>query len=467
MFRKFLLILTCWIGGHIALAQSNDRPNVILVFVDDLGYHDLHAYGQQEIETPNLDRMAKEGIKFSQCYAGSAVCAPSRHSLMTGLHTGHTKVRHNINQLPLGQMPLDSAAFTMAEMFKEKGYNTAAIGKWAMGAPGNSGDPLQQGFDYFMGYYCQCKAHNYFPEMLWRNGDTVSLANVCEPVEVPFVDYPLSYATEKVEYSPDLMFQEVKDFIGRQTQRKPFFLYYAATLPHSNGEAPEDERFEVPDWGQYADKDWEPKEKGYAAMVSKLDAQMGELMELLTYYRIEKKTLVVFTSDNGPTNFAQRFWSSGFFRGKKRSLYEGGIRVPMIAWMPGTIPERSIESSVTVQYDLFPTFAELIQVKSKDLPQMDGVSLLHTMKTGKDLKDRVCYWEIYEGPEAPARAIRKGEWKLLQTHIGDEEQERTELYRIPEDPEEYFDLKAVYPEVVRDLTEEIERQHTPYEWVEF
>ncbi len=272
-----MVIIFAGISGMHACSGKKEHPappNVILFFVDDLGYGDIGCYGQQLIQTPRLDRMAGEGMLFTQFYTASPVCAPSRCSLLTGKHAGHSHIRHNMNVPPLGQQPIPDSEVTIAELLQKSGYATAAMGKWSLGSPWNTGDPMKQGFGHFFGYYCQCMAHNYYPGMLWRNKDTVRLRNKTVPVEVNWADFLLSYATEKVDNSALLAIDEALVFI-ESNKDQPFFLYFASTLPHSNGEAPPDEKFEVPHWGIYADSAWTPLEKGYASMVTMIDDQVG------------------------------------------------------------------------------------------------------------------------------------------------------------------------------------------------
>lgn len=451
---SFILSITVF-GGNLK------RPNIILIYADDLGYGDLGCYGQTLIQTPNLDRMAKEGIQLTRFYTASPVCAPSRCSLMTGKHGGHSYVRNNANVLPMGQIPIPEEEFTIAELLKTNGYNTGGFGKWSLGAPDNSGDPLRQGFDYFFGYYCQCYAHNYFPEILWRNKDTVRLKNETVPVKVNFIQYPLSYAIKKVEYSPNVIFDDAMKFI-EQNRENPFFLYYATTLPHSNGEAPKEEQFEILDWGIYKDMPWTPQEKGYAAMISLLDKQVGDLIQKLKELGIAENTLIVFTSDNGPTNFAKVFISSADFKGRKTDLYEGGILEPFIAWWPDRIPPGQVSSMPAAMYDLMPTFAEV-----SGLPKpktSDGRSILPTMMNKRQKPADYLYWDFYEGERNPKQAIRQGDWKLLRFNFTSKELHEIELYNLKKDPGELNNVAANNPKLVKKLVAIMDQQHTDYQF---
>lgn len=459
-----MLLLITGLNSCKSPEENQKKPNIILVFVDDLGYGDLGCYGQELIQTPNIDRMAGEGNMFTDFYSASPVCAPSRSSLMTGKNAGSAFIRHNINKLPLGQLPIPDEEITIAELLKDAGYSTAAMGKWSLGSLYNSGDPLKQGFDHFFGYYCQCYAHNYYPEMLWRNKDTVHLRNETVPVEVNFIDYPLSYATKKVDYSGEIIFDEAMEFI-ENNKENPFFLYYASTLPHSNGEAPEDEKFEVPDWGIYADSSWLPYEKGYASMVSMLDRQMGQIIEKLKELKLEKNSLVIFTSDNGPTKFAKIFESAGELRGRKRDLYEGGIRVPFIAWWPGTIPAGKVTTLPTSTVDLMPTFSEMAGVKAPEVA--DGMSILPTLTGEKEQTADALYWEFYEGDRSPKQAVRKGDWKLIRFQFYTPENAEVELYNLENDIREQNNLATEYPEKVKELVKILDQEHQPYQNLDY
>lgn len=440
--------------------QSPERPpNIILFFVDDLGYGDLGCYGQEIIRTPNLDRMAGEGVRFTRFYSASPVCAPSRCSLMTGKHAGRAHVRHNVNLSVPGQIPLPAEEVTMAELLKEAGYTTAAMGKWSLGAPGNSGDPLKQGFDHFFGYYCQCMAHNYYPAMVWRNGDSVALRNEVVPVQVSYTDYPLSYAVKKVDNSAVLALDEALAFMDEHRE-EPFFLYYASTLPHSNGEAPPDERFEVPHWGIYADSAWSPADKGYAAMVTLIDEQVGAMLARLEELDLEEQTLVVFTSDNGPTLFAERMLSAGDLRGRKRDLYEGGIRVPMIARWPGKIPGGLSTDQPAATYDLLATFCDLAGVAAPE--EGSGLSLVPVMTGRDEAVHESLYWEIWEGEDSPKQAILAGDWKLIRFNFTDPDHSGLELYNLEQDPGESRNLATADSSRVKQLLLMMETEHQSY-----
>ena len=281
--------------GTICSVLKTKKPNIIYILADDLGYGDVGCYGQRQIQTPNIDRLAAEGIRFTQHYAGSTVCAPSRACLMTGIHTGHVRIRGNYKIQPMGQYPLANEDFTIAELLQKAGYTTGLIGKWGLGYPGSSGIPNKQGFEYFFGYLSQTHAHNYYPEFLFRNKDRIIVEG--NKIAEPRPD-GAGVAIERNVYSHDLFVQEALNFI--ETPRSnPFFLMLTLTIPHANNEAG-DKGMEVPDYGSYADKDWPDAQKGHAAMISRMDRDIGRIMERLKTMGIAENTMVIFSSDNGP-----------------------------------------------------------------------------------------------------------------------------------------------------------------------
>ena len=436
-------------------AAPERPPNIIFILADDLGYGDLGSYGQQQIQTPRLDRMAAEGLRFTDHYAGSTVCAPSRCVLMTGLHTGHCRIRGN------GRFPLEPEDVTIAEVLRDGGYTTGLIGKWGLGEAGSTGVPNQQGFDYFFGYLNQIRAHNFYPDYLWRNNEQVPLDNVIEIVQEGYAAGIGSYATEKVEYSHDLFTDEALAFVETNKDR-PFFLYLAYTIPHANNESLHagEHGMEVPDYGAYADNDWEEPHKGMAAMVSRMDADVGRLLDRLQNLGLAENTLVLFTSDNGPHREGGRdpafFESSGPLRGIKRALYEGGIRVPMIAWWPGTIAQGRTTDHPSAFWDFFPTAAEAAGLT---LPQeTDGLSFLPTLRGREQPRHAYLYWEFHEG-QAPKQAVRRDQYKAVYFW----ETDQTELYDLAADPGETRDLAAERPALADSLRALIHQARTPSE----
>ncbi|GBD36275.1 Arylsulfatase [bacterium HR36] len=456
------VIAMWWLAVAPAFAQESRRPrpaNIILILADDLGYGDLGCYGQQQIRTPHLDRLAAEGMRFTQFYAGSTVCAPSRCVLMTGLHTGHCYIRGNARY---NLRPEDR---TLAEVLKSAGYATAHIGKWGLGHENSTGVPTRKGFDYFFGYLDQVHAHNYYPTFLLRNGTRVRLPNVV-PKEGPNGE---GVASERRAYSHDLFTEEALRWIG-QHRDQPFFLYLAYTIPHANNEAQNAKYtvatsrkrlhgMEVPDLGIYKDRPWPESEKAFAAMVTRLDADIGRIVARVRELGLERETLILFSSDNGPHGEGGHdpkfFQSSGNLRGMKRDLYEGGIRVPLIAWWPGRIPAGKVSAQVGWFADVLPTLADLAGAKPPE--GLDGVSLVPTLlgKEREQRPPRYLYWEFYE--RGGAQAVRWGKWKgVCKPFWG-----RLELYDLESDPGESGDLAEQHPDVVAKLQALLKEAHEP------
>ncbi len=432
-------------------------PNIILVLADDLGYGDLGSYGQKNIRTPALDRMAAEGMRFTDHYAGSTVCAPSRSALMTGLHTGHTPVRGNREVRPMGQHPLDDDVVTVAEVLKSAGYVTGLIGKWGLGGPGTSGEPNRQGFDYFYGYLCQRHAHNYYPEFLFRNRERVPLANV---VAEPKREDGAGVAVQRVQYSHDLIVEQALSFIERNKGR-PFFLALTVTIPHANNEAG-DKGMEIPDYGSYAETDWPEPQKGHAAMITRLDRDVGLLLELLDRHGLAGDTLVLFTSDNGPHREGghdpEFNDSNGPLRGIKRDLYEGGIRVPLIARWPGHVPANTVSDHVSAFWDYLPTFAELVGVPAP--PGLDGISMAPALRGDRSHQPQheFLYWEFHEGASSK-QAVRMGRWKAVRLAQG----QPLELYNLAADIGETKNVAREHPDVVARIEEYLKTARTESE----
>ena len=407
-------------------ADPASRPNIVLILADDLGYGDLGCFGQQHIRTPHMDRLAAEGMRFTQAYAGATVCAPSRCCLMTGKHGGHAPVRGNREVQPEGQAPMPADTFTVAHLMQRAGYRTALIGKWGLGHPGSVSTPDKMGFDDFFGYNCQRKAHEHFPPALWRNSEQV----------------PLDGKT----YSHDLFVQEALAFI-RQNRERPFFLDLSFTLPHS--------KLQVPDLGLYADKDWPPNLKQLAAMISRLDDGVGQVMSLLKELQVDHRTLVFFASDNGAAYRDALFDHSGPLRGYKRDMYEGGLRSPSIARWPGRIPTGVVSEQVWAFWDVLPTLAELTgQSPPKDI---DGVSILPALVEGKTVEHPPLYFEFHE--RGFDQAVRIGNWKGVRHGL----KEPLELYDLQVDLAETRDVASQHPDVVARMERFLQTARTESE----
>jgi arylsulfatase A-like enzyme len=447
---------------------QKSMPNIIYILADDLGYGDLGCYGQTKIETPNLDKMANEGILFTQHYSGNTVCAPSRSVMLTGQHTGHTPIRGNKELFPNeGQHPLDKESVTIAEMLKNAGYETGAFGKWGLGITGSEGDPNNQGFNVFYGYNCQRQAHRYFPKHLWHNSEKVLLKG--------------NDFKNKVVYAPDDIHKKALKFID-ENKDKPFFMYYPHIAPHAELIIPEGElmekyrgRFEETPFinnrpgADYGDDDFkveyycsQPEPKAtYAAMVSLLDKHVGEVLAKLKKLGIEENTLVIFTSDNGPhveggadPDF---FNSTGGLRGVKRDLYEGGIRVPMIVKWPNCIKGGKKTDHISAFWDVMPTLAEASGISIPE--NIDGISFLPELLGKEQKKHDHLYWEFHE--RGGKKAVRKGKWKAVKLNCFNENKTRIELYNLEEDRNESNNLAKKYPEIVNEMESIMNEEHTP------
>lgn len=429
------------------LLRAADKPNIVFILADDLGYGELGCYGQKIIKTPNLDRMAAEGMRFTQFYAGSTVCAPSRSVLMTGLHTGHTRVRGNAGtQNPLSQS-LRADDVTVAKLLKGAGYTTALCGKWGLGDEDEAavGMPTRQGFDYFFGYLNQHHAHNYYPAFLIRNEERVPLRN-----EVPGAGrFGQGWATKKVDYAYDVIMEDGLKWL-EQNKDKQFFLYLAPTIPHANNEAGRGQGNgqEVPDFGEYEKTDWSAPNKGQAAMISRLDRDVGRVLDLLKKLNLDEKTLVLFASDNGPHNEGNHtpalFKPSGAVRGMKRDLSDGGIRVPFIARWPGAIKAGVVNPHVGYFGDFLATACELSG--SAAPANHDGISLVPTL-TGHDAQQKKhtnLYWEFHENGFSQA-VLMDGQWKAIRMKRMDAP---IVIYDLQNDLREEKNLAEEKPELV-------------------
>lgn len=418
------------------------KPNIIFIMADDLGYGDLGCYGQKKIKTPNIDRIAKEGMRFTQAYAGSSVCAPSRCSLMTGMHNGHNRLRDN---LPNGVW-LRPDDFTIAELLKQAGYRTGGIGKWSLGIPGSWGVPNYQGFDYYYGQLNQNQAHFYYPDYVWENDKVVLLQKLVIENEVGKIMG--NRGGKNVFYTHDLYTEKALNFIEKNREH-PFFLYSAYTIPHfSDYPVESDDHFQVPSDEPYSGKEWPQSAKNYAAMITRMDKDVGKLMRLLKKQGIDSNTLVIFTSDNGPYQGSpipiDFFDSNGVYRGGKRDLYEGGIRVPFVARWPGNIQADMVSDQMIAFWDVMPTLAELAGL---NLPKdVDGVSFLPTLKGEKQQQPRYLFWDYGHVRKTYKRALRMEDYKGVS--ITDKD---FELYNLKDDPGETENIADKRPDIVRKI----------------
>jgi len=409
------------------------KPNIIYIVSDDLGYGDLGCYGQKVVKTPQLDKMAQEGLRFTDHYAGHTVCRPSRLVFLTGKHTGHTAIAgNNMHVLPKGSV-------TVTSLLKQAGYVTGGAGKWALGDVGTSGHPNRQGFDFFYGYLDQSAAHDYYPENLFRNDKAERLPGNVNSGQ-------RNVSSKKVTYAHTRITEEALGFIKRNKD-KPFYLNLTWTIPHTNNEAGRVEKDgqEVPDYGIYKDRDWPNPEKGFAAMVTLMDTDMGKVLDLLKELKIEKRTLVVFTSDNGPHQEGGHkvdfFNSNGKLKGYKRSLHDGGIRVPMIAWWPSTV-KPGITDLPSAFWDWLPTACEL---GGAEIPAgIDGISFVPTLlgQKAKQKKHEYLFWRW-----SRFRAVRMGKWKGVQTN------KKLALYDLDVDIGENKDLSGKRPDIAKKITQ--------------
>jgi arylsulfatase A-like enzyme len=417
-------------GAAAALgAQAQPkRPNLVFFLADDLGYGDLGCYGQKLIPTPHLDALAGEGTRFEAAYSGSTVCAPSRCSLMTGYHTGHTRIRGNGKN----EEVLQKEDVTLAEVLKGGGYKTGIFGKWGLGKMGYPGYPTRKGFDEWFGFFSQSHAHNYYPEMLQHNDSFVELGG--------------NTGTRKRDYAPDVIHERAMKWLDQQ--REPFFLYYNSTIPHTNNELGRDtgNGQEVPEDSPFSGRDWPQVEKNFAAMVSRLDRAVGSTVEHLKKNGQYENTLFVFTSDNGAHkeggHNADFFDSNGPLRGTKRDLTEGGIRVPAFAVWANQIPKGKVSDVPWAFWDVMPTFCEAAGVKGPK--GIDGISVLDAWKGKSRKSQEYFYWEFHEG--GFAQAIRKGNWKAIKLKTG-----KIELYDLAKDLGEVNDLAGANAGVVEEM----------------
>lgn len=489
-------LLICMISGCNASREAKTSPNIIYILADDLGYGELGCYGQEKIETPNLDELAAGGMRFTQHYAGAPVCAPSRCVLLTGLHTGHAQIRGNDEWSSRGdvwnfeamakdpnlegQRPLKAGTTTIGTLLQEAGYRTGIVGKWGLGGPLTGGIPNRQGFDFFYGYNCQRQAHTFFPVHLWRDTVKVLLDNKMVPPRTGLPEGadpydPASYGDFWLnEYASELMQREVIRFI-RENREGPFFMYYANPIPHNPLQAPERwvdhyvEKFgdEQPYLGERGYFPHRYPHAAYAAMVSYLDEQVGEIVKTLKELGLYDRTLILFSSDNGPTwsGGADSPWfdSAGPFKSEqgwgKGNVTEGGIRVPMIAHWPGKIRPGSETGHISAFYDVLPTLCDLVGI---DIPEnTDGISFLPTLMGDAPQEGHAfLYWEF--PASGGQQAVRMGKWKGIRKNIFNDSL-GVHLYDLEEDIQELNDVSAVHPDIVRRIEGIFGQEHTPAE----
>jgi arylsulfatase A-like enzyme len=453
---KFAGALLGLLAGAAFGAES--KPNIILILADDLGYGELGSYGQKLIKTPVLDRMATEGMRFTQFYAGNTVCAPSRSVLLTGLHTGHTRVRGNAGPQNTAAQTLMSGDVTFARVLQQAGYRTGLIGKWGLGLVDEPGEPRKQGFDSYFGFLSQTQAHNHFPDHLWRDGVKVPLPN--DLVHLGAVE-GTGYATKRLAYAGDLFAAEAHKFIAENAAR-PFLLYLSVIVPHANNERAKalGDGNEVPDFGPYADRPWTDTHKAHAAMITRLDAQIGELLADLKRRGLDENTLVLFASDNGPHEEAGPGYDPKFFdvcgplTGMKRALTEGGIRIPFIARWPGQIKPGTVSNHVGYFGDMMATLAEI--GGGKVPASLDSISLAPTLlDRGPQPKHDFLYWEFYEEGVSQA-VLLEGHWKGLRLKTTSAP---LQLFDLDHDLAEQHDIAAKHPEVVARIADLMRTAH--------
>ena len=502
MNKKLILATTGLVCAPVLLpaksakAQKEDasRPNILLILCDDMGYGDLACYGQPFISTPNIDRVAEEGIRFTQAYAGSPVSAPSRATIMTGQHSGHSHVRgnkeywsydntmkygDNVDFAVVGQEPYDPAHKILPEILKDRGYRTGVFGKWAGGYEGSASTPDKRGVDEFYGYICQFQAHLYYPNFLNRFSRALGDTAVVREVMEDNMKYPMFGRKyfKRTQYSARIIHDKALEWIDKQDTQPPFVGFFTYTLPHAELAQPDDDILESYKKKFFVDKTWGGQESSrynpvehthaqFAGMITRLDAYVGEIMAKLKEKGLDKNTIVIFTSDNGPHEEGgadpEYFGRDGKLRGLKRQCYEGGIRIPFIAWWPGHIKAGTVSDLPFAFYDLMPTFCDIAGVKNfrkrytnRSLPGdcFDGLSIAPTLlgDNTKQQRHEHLYWEFHETDQI---AVRRGDWKLIVV------KGIPRLYNLATDLHEDKDIAAEHPEIVRELFDIIRKEHT-------
>ncbi|MFO0884980.1 MAG: arylsulfatase [Pirellulales bacterium] len=487
-FGRILSTLILGLVVAVSWCEGADRPpNIVFIIADDLGYGDLGCYGQTKIRTPSLDLLAKSGMRFTQHYSGSNVCAPSRCVLMTGKHTGHCFIRENrqAKGYDEGQEPVPAGSLTLLQMLKKLGYTLGGFGKWGLGPMGSSGDPLKQGFDRWYGFNCQAVAHNHYPTHLWDNDQQVALNNPRFAAHQKFPESadpnsPASYeAYRGKDFAGDLIGAQALEFV-KANQNRPFFLFYPTTTPHLALQVPEDSLKEYV--GKFEDEPYlgnkgylphKHPRAAYAAMISRMDAEVGKLLSLLEELKLSENTIVIFTSDNGPLydrlggTDADFFNSAGGLRGRKGSFYEGGYRVPCIVRWPGKVEAGSVSTRVTGFEDWLPTLMEMAGRTGKLPVECDGISFVATLQ-GKEQPQRPFLYRESPG-YGGQQAVRMGNWKGIRRNLnpGAKAKEtapgKLELYDLSQDPNEQKDLAEEHPEIVARILELMQKEHEPSE----
>lgn len=457
-------------ASSFAVEQASTQPNIIYILADDLGYGDLSCLGQKKFNTPNIDRLAAEGMLFLQHYSGSTVSAPSRSCLMTGLHTGHTPIRGNKGGegAAEGQTPMPESTVLLPKLLKQIGYTTGLFGKWGLGYPGSVSDPINSGFDSFYGFNCQSLAHRHYPDYLWNNNSKVMLNG--------------NLYGKQTQYAPEIIHNQSLAFI-EQNQHHPFFAFLAYTIPHAEILSPDNDLLKQYK-GKFTEKPFISSKKDnygpkmsktgyssqpepyahYAAMISLLDKQVGEVMEKLKSLGIDKKTIIFFSSDNGPHREAGAnpvfFQSNGPFRGIKRDLYEGGIHLPLIAWAPGMINAGSKSNHICAMWDMLPTVCELSGANVPNNYISDGISFVNELTgKGSQKKHKFLYWEFHE--REGKLAVRYGKWKAVLNNATNVSTANMELYDLNSDIHEDKNIAAQHPEIVDKIRKMMVQSHAP------
>ncbi|HEX2969155.1 MAG TPA: arylsulfatase [Bacteroidales bacterium] len=457
-----LALYACGTTSH-----EDKQPDIIYILADDLGYGDLSCYGQSRFQTPNIDRLSNDGMLFTQHYSGCTVSAPSRSSLFTGLHTGHTPIRGNKEWQPEGQWPLPASSVTIPEMLKSQGYITGVFGKWGLGYPGSEGDPSSQGVDEFLGYNCQRLAHNYYPDHLWYNREKILLHE--------------NDSSRKGAYSAELIHKAALQFIEKN-RKKPFILFYTTTIPHAElfakeeyhkrfaGKLIPEKSFSGVDSGQtfrLGGYGSQPEaHAAFAGMVTQLDDYVGEIIQKLKELGLEKNTIIMFASDNGPHLEGgadpDYFNSNGVFRGYKRDMYEGGIRTAFIVKWPAKVKAGARTDHVSAFWDVMPTIAE---ITGASCPESDGISFVPTLLGKKNQKQHeFLYWEFHE--QGGKQAVRTGNWKAVRLNA-DNTDAQTELYDLSNDPGEKINVSASHPDVMMKIDQIMTEAHSKSDIFQF